>query len=140
MSARSILVSGVVQGVGFRPFVFRLARANTLAGWVLNGDDGVEIYLEGTEPALDRFIRELETQPPPAALITEIRVARAEPAGGVRALVVRQEVPVRDRPVVGHAVQRPHPEVAREQAWPLAAEVQGGAADAGEHLRVDVGR
>jgi hydrogenase maturation protein HypF len=81
MTARSIRVSGVVQGVGFRPFVFRLAHENTLAGWVLNGEDGVEIHLEGAEPALDRFVRELETQPPPAARITAIRVAPAEPAG-----------------------------------------------------------
>ena len=49
-SARSIRVRGVVQGVGFRPFVFRLARANALAGWVLNEEDGVEIHLEGAEP------------------------------------------------------------------------------------------
>ena len=53
--ARSIRVRGVVQGVGFRPFVFRLARANALAGWVLNGEEGVEIYLEGTEHSLDDF-------------------------------------------------------------------------------------
>ena len=46
-SACSIRVRGVVQGVGFRPFVYRLAQANTLAGWVLNGDQGVEIHLEG---------------------------------------------------------------------------------------------
>ena len=51
-SACSIRVRGVVQGVGFRPFVYRLARANTLAGWVLNGEEGVEIYLEGAEPGL----------------------------------------------------------------------------------------
>ena len=67
MSAWSIRVSGVVQGVGFRPFVFRLAHANTLAGWVLNGEEGVEIYVEGEDLALDSFVRELKTQPPPAA-------------------------------------------------------------------------
>ena len=44
-NACSIRVRGVVQGVGFRPFVYRLARANTLSGWVLNGDQGVEIHL-----------------------------------------------------------------------------------------------
>ena len=44
-----IRVHGVVQGVGFRPFVYRLARAKTLAGWVLNGDQGVEIHLEGDD-------------------------------------------------------------------------------------------
>ena len=44
-----IRVHGVVQGVGFRPFVYRLARENTLSGWVLNGDQGVEIHLEGDD-------------------------------------------------------------------------------------------
>ena len=48
-SACSIKVRGVVQGVGFRPFVYRLARANTLAGWVLNGEEGVEIFVEGAD-------------------------------------------------------------------------------------------
>jgi len=67
--------------VGFRPFVFRLAHANTLAGWVLNGEDGVEIHLEGAEPALDAFIRDLQAQPPPAARITALEVRFAEPAG-----------------------------------------------------------
>jgi len=50
--ACSIRVRGVVQGVGFRPYVYHLARANTLAGWVLNGEEGVEIYLEGAERGL----------------------------------------------------------------------------------------
>jgi len=81
LSARIIRVKGVVQGVGFRPFVFRLAAAGTLAGWVLNGEEGVEIHLEGAEPSLDAFIRELQTQPPPASRITSIDVSPATPAG-----------------------------------------------------------
>ena len=73
-SACSIRVRGVVQGVGFRPFVYRLARANTLAGWVLNGEEGVEIYLEGAEQGLQAFVQDLKTQPPPAASIADIEV------------------------------------------------------------------
>jgi hydrogenase maturation protein HypF len=80
-SACSIRVRGVVQGVGFRPFVYRLARANTLAGWVLNGEAGVEIFLEGAEKGLLDFVRDLKTQPPPAASISEIEVHRADPLG-----------------------------------------------------------
>ena len=80
-SACSIRVRGVVQGVGFRPFVYRLARANTLAGWVLNGEEGVEIYLEGAEPRLQAFLEDLRTQPPPAASIEEIEVNPAIPVG-----------------------------------------------------------
>lgn len=80
-SARSIRVKGVVQGVGFRPFVFRLARANDLAGWVLNEKDGVDIHLEGTDPALNAFLEQLQTQAPPAARITAVDVQRAPKAG-----------------------------------------------------------
>jgi hydrogenase maturation protein HypF len=80
-SACSIRVRGVVQGVGFRPFVYRLARANTLAGWVLNGEEGVEIFIEGTEPELEAFVHDLKTQPPPAATIAEIEIRSASPAG-----------------------------------------------------------
>jgi hydrogenase maturation protein HypF len=80
-SACSIRVRGVVQGVGFRPFVYRLARANTLAGWVLNGEEGVEIYLEGSEPRLQAFVQDLKTQPPPAASIADIEVHSAAPVG-----------------------------------------------------------
>jgi hydrogenase maturation protein HypF len=80
-SACSIRVRGVVQGVGFRPFVYRLARANTLNGWVLNGEEGVEIHLEGAETGLRAFVRDLRTQPPPAATIAEIDVQPAQPVG-----------------------------------------------------------
>ena len=80
-SACTVRVRGVVQGVGFRPFVYRLARANTLAGWVLNGDEGVEIRLEGPRESLDAFLRALRTDAPAAAAITDIDVTVAEPSG-----------------------------------------------------------
>src|SRR5262252_8852716 len=72
--ARRIAVRGIVQGVGFRPFVFRLAREHGLAGWVLNGADGVSIHVEGTEAAVSAFIAGLRLQPPPAARIAAITV------------------------------------------------------------------
>jgi hydrogenase maturation protein HypF len=80
-SACSVRVRGVVQGVGFRPFVYRLARANTLNGWVLNAEEGVEIHLEGAEEGLEAFVRDLRAQPPPAASIAEIHVQPAKLAG-----------------------------------------------------------
>jgi len=79
--ACSIRVRGVVQGVGFRPFVYRLARAHTLNGWVLNGEAGVEIHLEGAKTGLEAFVQGLKTEPPPAASIVEIQVEPAEPIG-----------------------------------------------------------
>lgn len=80
-SACSIRVRGVVQGVGFRPFVYRLACANTLNGWVLNAEEGVEIHLEGPDTALEAFVRDLKALPPPAASIAEIDVQPAELVG-----------------------------------------------------------
>ena len=97
-SACSIRVRGVVQGVGFRPFVYRLARANTLAGWVLNGEEGVEIYLEGTEPGLQAFVQDLKTHPPPAASIAAIEVHPAAPVG-LNEFTIR-ESQRRERPTV----------------------------------------
>ena len=88
-SACSIRVRGVVQGVGFRPFVYRLARANTLGGWVLNGEEGVEIYLEGAEQGLQAFVREMKTQPPPAASIAEMEVQEVAPLG-VNGFTIRE--------------------------------------------------
>ena len=86
--ARAIRVRGVVQGVGFRPFVYRLAQAHTLAGWVLNGEDGVEIHLEGAGPAVDEFVRSLEVERPPAASIHAIDIYAARP-GGFKEFTIR---------------------------------------------------
>ena len=81
LTARNIRVRGTVQGVGFRPFVFRLALANTLAGWVFNDEDGVEIHLEGPNQSLDAFVASLKSEAPPAAQITTIQIKSAEPSG-----------------------------------------------------------
>ena len=74
-------VRGAVQGVGFRPFVWRLAHALSLAGWVRNDIAGVFIELEGEEEALDAFVRELERAPPPLARIREVTRASVEATG-----------------------------------------------------------
>src|SRR3984893_5982463 len=80
-NAYSIKVRGVVQGVGFRPFVNRLAWAKGLKGWVLNGEEGVEIHLEGDQASIQLFLEELKAHPPQAAEISELRVEPGEVAG-----------------------------------------------------------
>ena len=70
-----ILVKGIVQGVGFRPFVYRLATANKLHGFVQNrGDAGVRIVVEGKGSDIERFITELKTKKPPLAEILDLKV------------------------------------------------------------------
>jgi len=81
IAACTISVRGVVQGVGFRPFVFRLATALDLAGWVRNGADGVEIHLEGAEENLPEFARRLAVEAPAAARIAAMDVAPADLLG-----------------------------------------------------------
>jgi hydrogenase maturation protein HypF len=80
-TACSVRVRGVVQGVGFRPFVYRLAQENMLAGWVLNGDQGVEIHLEGDDDNLAAFVQEMRKKPPAAAHIAAIEVEPASCEG-----------------------------------------------------------
>jgi len=96
--AFSIQVRGVVQGVGFRPFVYRLARANHLRGWILNAEDGVEIHLEGEDPDLLLFLEEMKSRPPQAAAITEVRVEPAD-AAGLAEFTIRESIGER-RPTV----------------------------------------
>jgi hydrogenase maturation protein HypF len=79
LEGRRIEVEGVVQGVGFRPWVFRLAREQGLSGRVLNDDHGVTIDAFGAGPALAAFVDRLRGTPPPAASITSLR-ATAIPA------------------------------------------------------------
>jgi hydrogenase maturation protein HypF len=69
-----IHIKGIVQGVGFRPFVFGLATRLELTGWVRNTSAGVDIELDGPSQMLDRFIQNLETEFPPLARIDEITI------------------------------------------------------------------
>ena len=97
-SARFLKVRGVVQGVGFRPFVFRIARELNLNGWVLNGEAGVEIHLEGSEPALEKFEFRLKSEAPPASRITGIEIHTTEPQGFREFFIKESER--KDRPTV----------------------------------------
>lgn len=71
ISGLSIHVRGIVQGVGFRPFVYQLAIKNNLTGWVRNTSNGVDIEISGTPDALRSFSHELKNSPPPIARIDE---------------------------------------------------------------------
>ena len=72
LEALDIHVTGVVQGVGFRPFVYRTAKRNLVNGWVLNAVDGVDIHAEGESRLLDAFVIELSENAPAAAQVREI--------------------------------------------------------------------
>lgn len=79
--ARRIRVTGVVQGVGFRPFVWRLARALDVVGWVRNDSFGVEIAVEGSEARLRALRERIEREAPPLARIHEIQELVEAPQG-----------------------------------------------------------
>jgi hydrogenase maturation protein HypF len=81
---KQISVRGVVQGVGFRPFVYRLAHEHRLTGWVLNHSGGVEIEVEGLSSDLDSFVHDLTAQAPPMARIVGLEVTDALANGTTR--------------------------------------------------------
>jgi hydrogenase maturation protein HypF len=86
-SRRAIRVRGTVQGVGFRPAVYRIARAAGLAGFVRNDADGVWIEIEGADRALAAFVAALRRDAPPLARIDTIDISRI-PLRGERDFVV----------------------------------------------------
>jgi len=69
-----ILIRGIVQGVGFRPFIYNLATAHSLHGWVLNSTEGVSIDVEGEKQALETFIDAIPKKAPPLAMIDSVAV------------------------------------------------------------------
>ena len=81
MDRRAIAVTGIVQGVGFRPFVHDLANRLGLIGFVRNQSGGVLIEVEGEAGSLDRFVDELTSSPPPLARIDDVEWSRRAPRG-----------------------------------------------------------
>lgn len=73
-----IQINGIVQGVGFRPHVYRLAAQYHLSGWVLNSSSGVVIEAEGPQDDIQGFCRELQDNPPPLAMIRSFTVQAKE--------------------------------------------------------------
>jgi hydrogenase maturation protein HypF len=73
-TARRIRVRGVVQGVGFRPFIFRLAKRWDLGGWVLNDQHGVEMHVEGEPAAVQTFLQEMTAHSPASAQVTAVEI------------------------------------------------------------------
>jgi hydrogenase maturation protein HypF len=78
---RRVTVHGIVQGVGFRPFINRLATRYRLSGSVFNFTGGVTIEIEGPAPDLKAFLIDLQSEPPPVAVIETVRVEEIAPTG-----------------------------------------------------------
>ena len=78
-SRARLFVKGIVQGVGFRPFIYGLAGSHSLNGWVLNSTEGVSIEVEGEKESLDSFIEQVRVKAPPLAVIDSIDVEYLSP-------------------------------------------------------------
>src|SRR5574337_1255195 len=88
-TSKHIHVTGVVQGVGFRPFVYGLAIRLDLHGWVCNTSAGVDIVIEGEESSVGQFVQSLSAEAPPLAHIDQISVWEAIP-GHYAAFEIRE--------------------------------------------------
>lgn len=92
---RKLRVRGVVQGVGFRPFIYRTARELSLEGWVRNLNGAVEIEVQGAAARLESFAARLREHPPPSAVIESIVTAEVppRPAAGFQILESAEGLP-----------------------------------------------
>jgi hydrogenase maturation protein HypF len=89
MQRRKITVTGMVQGVGFRPFVYKLACRLELGGWVLNNAAGVQIEVEGADYQVAEFLTALTKEAPPLAAVGEVLAIDCPLQGGEREFVIR---------------------------------------------------
>ncbi len=71
---KKIILYGIVQGVGFHPFIHRLVKKYNLSGWICNSNQGAEIEVEGEESDYQKFLAELKNHPPTPASINQIKI------------------------------------------------------------------
>lgn len=81
MKRAEIAITGIVQGIGFRPFIYHLAKTHSISGWVLNNEKGVVMEAESEDGDLDRFIRDIPRLAPPLARIESLDVKYLDPLG-----------------------------------------------------------
>lgn len=81
MKRAEIRITGIVQGIGFRPFIYNLAQKHSIRGWVLNNEKGVFIDAEGDDRNIDRFIQNIPNMAPPLSRIETFQVNYLEPFG-----------------------------------------------------------
>lgn len=93
-----IKIKGIVQGVGFRPFVYNLAVKYGLKGWCLNDSEGVVIEVEGDPEA--SFLDEIRDSPPPLARIESMTIEKVAADGGHKGFTIRESVSVDGRSVL----------------------------------------
>ena len=87
MQALEVKIKGIVQGVGFRPFIHRLVRRHNLCGTIRNTSSGVTMELEGEQGEISAFLQELPHEAPPLAVIEEIR-SRELPVRGFETFTI----------------------------------------------------
>jgi hydrogenase maturation protein HypF len=90
-SRYKVTIQGIVQGVGFRPFVYQQALARRLTGYVANTSHGVDLEVEGEGPVLDDFIRTLRQDPPPLARITSLEFQPLPPRGDSAFIILKSK-------------------------------------------------
>src|SRR5574341_224051 len=76
-----VVIRGAVQGVGFRPFIYRLATDLGLKGWVNNSSQGVFIEVEGSQSELETFLLRIEREKPPRSFIQSLEFSFLDPKG-----------------------------------------------------------
>jgi len=92
---KNILIKGIVQGVGFRPFIHKLVKNYNLSGWVLNSNQGVEIEVEGKTEEINSFVNAIKEKLPPLAKIEKIEVSQLPLVGykefSIKKSIVKEE-------------------------------------------------